>query len=168
MLNTCASLTNRTVPLDQKAGPRSTKTPKLVIKSQKALLKQHRRFNKDLKNGKNNLAESKAALNRSRSLHRKLERSFKAKDSISRDENLCSADLSSAFAAVRHSKRSKSGKIHKLTVDGKTYIGDSVKDGFYDSNSSLKTRDNQALARSKYFSDFSNDYLNILEVSKHL
>ena len=52
-------------------------------------------------------------------------------------------------------------------MDGKTYIGDSVKDGFYDSISSLKTRDKQALARSKYFSGFSYDYLNIPEVCKH-
>jgi hypothetical protein len=133
VLNACAALTNKTIPLDQNSVPRPVKTPKAVIKSQKALLKQNRKLRQDLDAGKTNMAEPKATYNASRILHRKLERSFKARDSIIRDRNLCSSDLAPVFASVRRSKRTKAGKINKLTVRGKSYVGESVKDGFYDS-----------------------------------
>jgi hypothetical protein len=103
----------------------------------------------------------------SHNLHRKLERAYKAKYSIERDEKLCSSDLSSVFASVKHAKRSKAGKINKLTVGNKVYVGDSVRDGFYDSISELKSRDSNSLNASKQFNDFSLDYQNILEVCKH-
>ena len=49
----------------------------------------------------------------------------------------------------------------------KVYVGEAVKDGFFDSISTLKTRDDGALAANKYFNDFSADYQNILELCKH-
>ena len=54
-----------------------------------------------------------------------------------------------------------------MTVGNKTYVGDTVQDGFFDSISQLKSRDSDSLAASKYFDDFSRDYENILEVCKH-
>ena len=167
VLNDCAALTNKTIPLDQNSAPRPVKTPKAVIKSQKSLLKQNRELRRDIENGRVNIAERKASYNASRILHRKLERSFKARDSIVRDRNLCSSDLSPIFASVRRSKRTKAGRINKLYVGGKSYVGESVKDGFYDSISTLKTKDNETLAMNPYFRDFSSDYQNILEICKH-
>ena len=64
------------------------------------------------------------------------------------------------------SKRSKASKLSKLHVGVKTYHGDSVKDGFYDSISNLKSRDWDTLDASEQLSEFSLDYLNILEVCK--
>ena len=61
-------------------------------------------------------------------------------------------------------QRTKAGKINKLTVGGKSYVGESVKDDFYDSISTLKTKDNETLAMNPYFRDFSSDYQNILEI----
>ena len=47
-------------------------------------------------------------------------------------------------------------------------MGDTVSDGFFDSISNLKTRDFNSLKDSESFISFSDDYKNILEVSKHL
>ena len=68
---------------------------------------------------------------------------------------------------MKISKRSKAGRISKLKVGDKTYLGENVKDGFFDSISSLKTRDTEALADSEHFNEFSFDFLNILEVCRH-
>ena len=65
------------------------------------------------------------------------------------------------------SEGNKSGKIQKLKVGKKTYICDSVKDGFYDSISQLKTRDQVSLHNSEHFAEFTSDYKNILELCKH-
>ena len=167
VLTCCAAKTNNTQRLDQNHSPRSTKTPKAVIKSQKALLKLNKQLKKDVIRGHANLETYKANHNRSRNLHRKLERSFKARDSIRRDKTLCSSDLSSVFKSVRNSKRTNAGNITKLTVRGKTYVGDAVKDGFFDSISKLKMKDENSLSTNMYFNAFAADYDNIIEISKH-
>ena len=58
-------------------------------------------------------------------------------------------------------------KIQKLTVGDKVYVGDSVQDGFYDSISQLKSRDDASLDNDAKFNEFSADYHNIIEVCKH-
>ena len=72
----------------------------------------------------------------------------------------------SVYKKIKSSKRSKAGKVLKLTVGKKTYTGDSVKDGFYDSISKLKSRDHQCLKTSEHFQDFSSDYHHLLELCK--
>ena len=163
----CAAETNKTQRLDQLYSPRSTKTPKAVIKSQKALLKLNNRLKRDVIRGHPNLEASKSNYNSSRILHRKLERSYKAKDSVRRDQTLSSSDLSLVFKSVRNSKRTNAGNITKLTVRGKTYVGDAVKDGFFDSISKLKIKDESSLSKNVYFNEFTADYHNIIEISKH-
>ena len=51
-------------------------------------------------------------------------------------------------------------------VGDKHYLGDAVKDGFFDSISNLKTVDTSSLNDSEYFQQFSLDYENILEICK--
>ena len=58
-------------------------------------------------------------------------------------------------------------KINKLVVGSKTYLDESVPDGFYDSISSLKSRDYDSLERSETFMDFRSDYENILKICEH-
>ena len=103
------------------------------------------------------MAETKADYNKARNLHRKLERSHKAKSSVQRDETLNAKDLSPIFASV----------IDKLTVGDKVYVGDSVQNDFFDFISNLKTKDLSSLQTLKQFMDFSEDYLNIIKICKH-
>ena len=62
-------------------------------------------------------------------------------------------------------KRAKVGQISKLKVGNKTYTNSTVKDGFYDSISQLKTTKVQPVGNR--FEDLVREYENILEVCKH-
>ena len=170
LLSTTASLTNRTLPLDGSLKPKQKcKTPKAVKLSQRNLLK----LSKNIKNANPDdgqdvqklVIEYKAA----RIDHRKLERKHKAGESWKRDQalySICSKDPSPVFKSIRSSKRSTAGKIHKLTVGQRTYVGDSVKDGFFDSISQLKSRDHEHLKTDTNFCELVTEYRNILEVCK--
>ena len=103
----------------------------------------------------------------SRNEHRKLQRSFKAKESSHRDKTLysiVSSNPSKLFSAIRRSRKANTVRIDKLKVDDKVYLGDSVKDGFFDSISTLKSVDKTELDESEYFQEFSLDYQNIIEI----
>ena len=78
-------------------------------------------------------------------LHRKLVRRSLAEDAIKRDEDLLK-DPKSTYRRIRNSRRNQAGKVHKLRVADRTYIGDRVPDGFYDSVKQLKTK-NKSLQR---------------------
>ena len=166
VIASCAAQSNRTIKLGKTSSPRSSVTPKAVRLSQNALLKQNKKLKQSLQNNEPGISDLKAAYNKSRILHRKLERSFKAKDSIARDNRLNFGDLTAVFSSVKRAKRTKAGKIQKLTVGDSTYVGDSVKDGFYDSISQLKTRNTPSLDSCEYFQESSADYKNILELCK--
>ena len=116
-----------------------------------------------------NICKIKDDYNATHNVYRKLVRETKAVESIKRDEKLhliLSKDPSKVHKSIRASKRSNASKINKLTVGDKTYFGDNVQDGFYDSISHLKTRDLTSLESSTDFFEFSNDYQNILELCK--
>ena len=85
--------------------------------------------------------------------------------SYQRDE-LLHSNPSAIQKKIKSSRRCNAGKIQKLTVGSKTYVGDCVQDGFYDSFFSLKLRDDESLKASQYFQEFSVDYENILELCK--
>ena len=103
----------------------------------------------------------------SRSSHRKLERQVKAEYKHKRDSKLfsiLSSQSSSFFKSIRSSKQAKSSKIQKLSVREKTYYGENVPDGFYDSLSFLKSTDPATLTQSPTFKQFTEDYNNILHL----
>ena len=58
-------------------------------------------------------------------------------------------------------------RVNLLKVGSKSYCGETVQDGFFDSILQLKTRDHNALESSPPFADFSMTYQNILEVCKN-
>ena len=96
---------------------------------------------------------------------RKLISENKAQLSYERDE-LLHSNPSAIQKKIKSSRRCNAEKIQKVTVRSKTYVGDCVQDGFYDSISSLKSRDDESLKASQYFQEFSVDYENILELCK--
>ena len=112
--------------------------PKPIRLSKNKLLKQNKALRKAAETGTANdskkIGDLKAAYNKARVEHRKLERSIKAKDAVDRDTkfySILSNDPSSIFNSIKRAKRAKAGKINKLKVKDRTYVGDSVKYGFY-------------------------------------
>ena len=83
--------------------------------------------------------------------------------SSKRDQDLftiLSSDPNSVFRKIKSSKRSHP-KVHTLQVGPKTYTGESVSDGFYDSVSNLKTVHSMSTPSSD---DFFLDYKYIMNI----
>ena len=173
ILSSCASITNETISLAAKPDPKSKLTPPAIRTSKNNLLKHYRnmkksivKFAKDMKFDMVNTI--KQEYSKSRADHRKLTRHFKANDAFKRDIDLgnFASNPSSVHSRIKASRKCKAGKVQSLKVGSKTYIGDSVCDGFYDSISTLKTLSVDPSKASPYFDDFSCHYLNIIELCK--
>ena len=66
---------------------------------------------------------------------------------------------SSLFQSIKSNRKSSSDAIHELKVGDKTYIGDSVPDGFFESLSKLKTADYDELELKPSFESFSRIFI---------
>ena len=98
---------------------------------------------------------------------RKLKLQANALEGIIRDEllfSICSDNPSLLYKSVRNSKNRGSGKINKLKVGDRVYLGDDIPDGFYDSLLQLKTVDHKSLEESSSYLNASKDFENILEI----
>ena len=169
LLTSCAAKTNKAFLLANQQSPRPIKTPRAVRKSQKDLLKMYKTLKKSILNG-NYDSEASLDYSKARTEHRRLLRHIKACSSIKRDQDLfsvCSTTNSKVFSNIKRSRREKCSKINKLQVRNRTYVGESVKDGFFDSIRDLKTRNSTVLNDSEIYSSFNEDYKNIIEISKH-
>ena len=168
ILTSCASLTNKTISFATRPSSKSRSIPRHVKLSANKLLRTSKKLKKitDQFGPNSNAARSlKLEYTNSRTQHRKLGRQFKAKDASTRDQNILK-NPSTTYRKLRAYKRGKHGKIHKLKVGEKVYVGDAVPDGFFDSISELKTRDTAALQNSDNFTSFSMEFSNILELCK--
>ena len=94
-------------------------------------------------------------------LHRRLSNFHKARDSILRDEGLLK-NSSSTFASIRNSRIGRICCLNKLYVGDRLYQNEAVKDGFFDSISQLKTKDDKRISCFKDYQEFGNDYYHIL------
>ena len=173
ILTSCATVTSKTIPLESKSNSNSKPTPPAVKSSKNRLLKQYKSMKKNTKQysstGKPEMITlDKSDYNKSRMQHRRLERQFNAKDALKRDTEFSNFpnDPSLIHKRIKSSRRSNAGKLQCLKVGSKTYEGDSVGDGFFDSISSLKTNDDEFISDSPYFEDFSCHYKNILALCK--
>ena len=166
LLTTSASATNKTFLLDGSRTSKSKSVPKPVRLSQNALRKLNKNLRKALEQNNecpDRIFKLKEEYNKARIIHRKLERRYKALSAFERDQNL-SRGPTYIFHHIRSARRSKSAKIQKLLVDKKTYHGESVKDGFFESISQLKSRGSRH--PSPLLQEFTQDYRNILEICK--
>ena len=169
ILTSCASLSNKTESLSSSSKPISSKVPLHIRMSKNKLLRLNRRLKQLAALSSPDNSETFRILtteyNQARCSHRKLTREVKAKGSSDRDW-LLFTDPAAVQRKIKSSKRNKAVKIQKLTVGDKTYVGDSVQDGFFDSISQLKTKDEVTLNNSEHFQEFSSDYHHILELCK--
>ena len=92
------------------------------------------------------------------------------KQDVARDSELFSITdpvFSTVFRSVRLSKSSSSRLVPFLTVGDKTYPGERVGDGLFESISSLKTQDLSVLSASPNYHSWLQDYQYILEICKN-
>ena len=169
ILSKVANETNKTVKLNQNFKVKSKKVPSAIKKSACLLRIQHRKLKDAQSKASVNVPHLRREYNASRAAHQKLSRRQRAAEASSRDSSsfsILGKNPSPLFKHIKASRHRKSAKIRKLLVSDKTYLDENVPDGFYDSISTLKTRDHSALENSASFQEFSSDYQNILEISK--
>ena len=77
-----------------------------------------------------------------------------------------SSSSGSIYKRIKSLKTSSAEKIPFLKIGDKVYNGEDVKDGFYDSISKLKSRDNLVQASSTII-NYAEDYSNILDLCKN-
>ena len=167
ILSSIANTTNKCVNLAQSFPHKSKPTPLHLRKSSNYLLKMHRSLKIAVCQASPHVAELKSEYSFLRAQHRRLVREDKAAEAVARDTSatdILAKDPRSFFKRMKSSKIRKAATIHKLKVNGKTYLGESVPDGFFDSIRSLKTRDNQTLRKSKIFLEYCEDFQNILKI----
>ena len=101
--------------------------------------------------------------------HKKLQREFRAKEGIKRDEHLHSmlSDPSSLQKQIKSHKRARTAQIKKLTVGNNVYLDNNVADGFFSSITKLKTKDPESFQDIECFNNFCEDYNNILSICKN-
>ena len=154
VLTSAAISSNRSLALSKDRSARSSKIPWIIRKSHLNMLKLKRFPRQDSK-----VRDAKIQ-------HRRLIRTLVMQEDYSRDEkffSLLSSNSSSIFRKIRASKSSSTRKIQELKVGDKEYQGDYVKNGFFDSLSSLKTRSNTSL----HASNITEDYQNILDICRN-
>ena len=169
ILTKSANIANKTVKLDSKVQLRSKKTPPAIRKSARQLLSKHRELKlaeKFASSSVNALKDNYIAM---RAKHRQLVRKMKAMEAAARDSfsyTILTRNPKPLFKNIKASRNNKFSSINKLHVKDKIYLDEKVSDGFFDSISSLKRRDNNFLQNCDHFQDIAADYHNILEVSK--
>ena len=170
ILTATAIDTNKSVKLAHRSSPRSKPTPPKIRKSANQLLKKHRCLRQAEQRSSTDVEQLRSVYLSARAEHRKLVRENKASEAIARDSsisNILSKDPGSLFKKIKSAKKGKAADIQKLSVGNKTYLGESVPDGFFDSISNLKVSDPDELQNPRVFMDFSSDYQNILRVCEN-
>ena len=168
VLDKAARFSNKTIELDKPFSPKSSPLSKEIKVSQRSLLK----LSKKLKNTSNKDHHTKLSdqYKENKINHRKLLRSGELAENVLRDKKLfdaCSSTNHGAFHKGVRNAEAGARKIQKLKVRDRTYIGDTVPDGFYDSISKLKSREADLGGSFRSFHNFSEDYKNFLPVFAH-
>ena len=80
--------------------------------------------------------------------------------------SILSENPSSLYSYVKSSRNSDSTPIQKLTVADKTYTGESVPDGFFESMTSIKTCDIGQLESDPVMAEHFSNHQHILKLCK--
>ena len=159
-LDMCARQTNSFINLAATPIERSKKIPKYLKRSERKLLRSYRMM-KSCRS-----PELIAAHAKQKRHHNQLRRYHELQRSSFRDHllnKLCSTAPSQTFRALKSIRNSKIKKISKLHVGHRTYIGDEVPDGMYESIRNLKTEPDSSDNCPEH-PDFSTEYGHILDI----
>ena len=166
-LDRCARNTNPYSSLSTSVPEKSSKKPLYLIKSERALLKSYKALKMTA------LSDPKYEFNlechqKLKRHHQQLLRYTRMHDRFRSDKSihgLCTKDHSTAFKSLRASLKPPNKDIGKLIVGDRTYYGDTVPDGMFDSIKNLKTETSSSKSYYRY-PDFSIEYKMIVEICK--
>ena len=164
VLASCASLSNKAISLGKKYKKKSLPTPRAISTAKHKLSKAHRH----LKSSKMNSA-AKQAFTEAQKKYKNAIRSNRVRVGHQRDQKLfsiLSENPSSLYSYVKSSRNSDSTSIQKLTVADKTYTGESVPDGFFESMTSIKTCDIGQLESDPVMAEHFSNHQHILKLCK--
>ena len=173
LLQTAASETNKTVSLSSSISiKRSPKIPREIKKSGNAVAKANKHLKALILNTVDveKVEVAKIKLKNLRQKHRKLVRQFRLNKCLARDSKLAglvSDNPLKCFDDVQNMRKTTKKPIRKLHVDSKIYEDENIVDGFFDSISSLKKVDTDALTGSLSYVSAQEDYQNILKIVTH-
>ena len=171
VLNNAATTTNRHIKLGDSKPVKNRRLPPEIQRAQSDLhhaLKQKRK----LKFSHNDelITKAKSIVTEARRKLKLLSRRFQHNQDIKRDSslfNITSSNPAATFQKIKAAKRDASCQVPFLTVGSKTYTGEKVPDGFYDSISNLKSQDKESLFSSPSYMGYRDDYLNILKICRN-
>ena len=115
------------------------------------------------------LAATKSRYTAAKSRLKALTRSWQHQEALKRDLQLSSVLESNPTALYSFLRSSKAGSfrdIQNLSVEGKTYTGPQVPDGFFDSLSSLKSPPMEDIRSSDSFKTYDADYQHIIKICR--
>ena len=166
ILDKCARSTNRFVHLSSSFSPRSKRMPLYLVKSARYLRTCFKSLKKTApSSAKHQVLSSK--LKHLKQQHQRLIRFKRIEDDSRRDALLdglnSGSSSSSVFSALRKLNRANTCNIQSLSVGTKTYHGDCVPDGIFNSIKDLKTEPIETV-HSDDFPDFNEEYRLILEI----
>ena len=158
VLGQCASTSNKAVSLGTRRARPSPPTPVAIRRARQQLTKAHKNF-KSLSS-----PDAKERLRQAQKNYRTTVRRTRVMADKHRDKQLhtiLSNNPASLYSFLKSSRKICSSTIQKLTVEDKTYTGEMVPDGFYESMTSLKTCDIDKLESDPALSDHFSNYRHI-------
>ena len=168
-LDTCARSTNNFVDLAETRPVKSVRKPLDLLKSERYLRTCFNALKRTPSSSKmsNHLTSKFKNL---RLHHKKLVRQYKMIDAAKRDailDGLNSFSSSSkVYAALKKLNQTSTRSIDYLNVGSKSYQGDCVPDGIYESIKELKTEPVKTHCDNVDHPDFSEEYRHILDICK--
>ena len=154
ILNRAAVTHNSAINLNKKRPPKTRRKPVEVKESEKQLFKAH-------KNTQSSDPLTQQVFRRARKEHRRVVRHARLHDENIQNERiftLLSSNPSSAFRTIKSLKSSDTVQVPYIKVGEKTYEGNRVIDGLFESISRLKTSDPHQVASSPYYNSLMQDY----------
>ena len=168
--------TNKSVSLSSSVQAKPQKIPHSIKKSMNRI-KRKFRICKSLHKNDPNSTQAASLLKKAKCEHRRLVRSLAHKQNMKEDEKMfslmSSESSSSIFRKIRHIKSSSLTKIPFIEVANEKYEGEAVKDGFYSSIKTLKSKEksldnatnNILLEDYKHILDLCKDKRDLLPIS---
>ena len=160
VMTRAANVTNKSKILAEPV-PNKKKVPKVITIVKNRLNKAHRMY-RDMPT-----KETKEHLRQCRKTYHQTVRAQRLQADVERDcklYNIMGASPDVVFNFVKSLKSSKSTNIAKLTVGNKTYFGNDIPDGFYDSMSSLKRVEYEDIISEPAIAEKFIDYECIMEL----
>ena len=166
-LNLCAKSTNKYIDLGKESKQKSCSKPRAIARSEKRIL-AHFKVLKNPSNVSIDYNDSIVKIKEEKRRHRRLLRLHQVKKAWSRDkylDRLISDHPSSAYQFIKKSKFSRTQKVNKMHVGNRTYRGDTVPDGIFESIRCLKTEPTP-INMDPSVPLFDEEYKHILDICK--